>query len=61
MNKYVKMIMENEGMTQEEAESAHKIYQDEIKSAIEDGYYMDAEEMMAEFYGIEPDDILDFI
>ena len=61
MNRVVRILMERDGMTEEEAKDALNDARTEIYSAVEDGCYEEAEDIMYSFLGLEMDYILDVI
>jgi hypothetical protein len=60
MNKIIKILMERDGMTYEEAKEAYEDTREEMLQSIEDGY-LDADEILADNLGLELDYIFDFI
>ena len=60
MNKIIKILMERDGMTYEEAKEAYEDTREEMLQSIEDGY-LDADEILADNLGLEIDYIFDFI
>ena len=60
MNRIIKILMERDGMTYEEAKEAYEDTREEMLQSIEDGY-LDADEILADNLGLELDYIFDFI
>jgi hypothetical protein len=60
MNNIIKILMERDGMTYEEAKEAYEDTREEMLQSIEDGY-LDAGEILADNLGLEIDYIFDFI
>jgi hypothetical protein len=60
MNNIIKILMERDGITYEEAKEAYEDTREEILQSIEDGY-LDADEILADNLGLELDYIFDFI
>ena len=60
MNNTIKILMERDGMTYEEAKEAYEDTREEMLQSIEDGY-LDADEILADNLGLELDYIFDFI
>jgi hypothetical protein len=60
MNNIIKILMERDGMTYEEAKEAYEDTREEMLQSIEDGY-LDADEILADNLGLELDYIFDFI
>lgn len=60
MNEVIKILMERDGLTYEEAKEAYEDTREEILQSIEDGY-LDADEILADNLGLEIDYIFDFI
>ena len=61
MNKVVKILMERDGLTEAEAKRELEQVRTEIYSAVEDGDYDEAEDIMYSFLGLEMDYIFDVI
>lgn len=57
MNRVVKILMERDGITREEAEQLIK----ETREEILEGSPREADEVMAENLGLEPDYIMDIL
>jgi hypothetical protein len=60
MNNIIKILMERDGLTYEEAKEAYEDTREEMLQSIEDGY-LDADEILADNLGLELDYIFDFI
>lgn len=60
MNRIIKILMERDGLTYEEAKEAYEDTREEILQSIEDGY-LDADEILADNLGLETDYIFDFL
>lgn len=61
MNKFVKAIMNLEGYDEEEAAKVHEECREEIMTAIKEGRYTEAEQMFEDYYGLEPDYLIDYL
>lgn len=61
MNRVVKILMQRNGLTKEEAIDAINDARTEIYSAVEDGDYEEAEDIMQSLLGLEADYLLDII
>lgn len=61
MNRVVEILMERDGMTEREAKNAVEQVRTEIYSAVEDGCYSEAEDIMLSFLGLEMDYIFDIL
>ena len=61
MKQTVKVLMERDGMTREEAEEMVKNAKDEIYNMLEEAEYDEIEDMLACDFGLEMDYIFDFI
>lgn len=61
MNRVVKILMQRDHMTQKEAENAIEQARTEIYSAVEDGCYDEAEDIMYSLLGLEMDYLMDII
>jgi len=61
MNRVVKILMQRDGLTKEEAIDAINDARTEIYSAVEDGDYEEAEDIMQSLLGLEADYLLDII
>jgi len=61
MKDTVRVLMERDGMTREEAEEMVRNARDEMYELLEDGCYDDAEDFLACEFGLEMDYIFDFI
>lgn len=60
MNQVIKILMDRDGLTYEEAKEAYEDTREEMLQSIEDGY-LDADEILADNLGLELDYIFDFI
>lgn len=60
MNRIIKILMERDGLTYEEAKEEYEATREEMLQSIEDGY-LDADEILADNLGLEIDYIFDFI
>jgi hypothetical protein len=61
MNKIIKILMERDGMTYEEAKEAYEDTKAELMDAIEGNSVLDPEEVLLGELGLELDYIFDFI
>ena len=61
MKATVKVLMERDGMTREEAEEMVRNARDEIYAMLEEAEYDEIEDMLACDFGLEMDYIFDFI
>jgi hypothetical protein len=61
MKQTVKVLMERDGMTREEAEEMVRNAKDEIYNMLEEAEYDEIEDMLAYDFGLEMDYIFDFI
>lgn len=62
MNKIVKLLMERDNMTQQDAEDLYYEAQQEAQNVIdEDGSLEDIENILMDYFGLEPDYIFDLI
>ena len=61
MNRVVEILMERDGMTEQEAKNAIEQVRTEIYSAAENGCYEEAEDIMRSFLGLEMDYLVDII
>ena len=61
MNRVVRILMERDGMTEKEAKNAIAQARTEIYSAVEEGCYDEAEDIMASMLGLESDYLLEII
>lgn len=61
MKQTVKVLMERDGMTREEAEEMVRNAKDEIYNMLEEAEYDEIEDMLACDFGLEMDYIFDFI
>lgn len=61
MNRVVKILMERDNMTEKEANNAVAQARTEIYSAVEDGGYDEAEDIMYSLLGLEMDYIMDIL
>ena len=60
MENIIKILMERDGMTYDEAKEEYEATREEILQSIEEGY-CDAEDILAGNLGLELDYIFDFI
>lgn len=60
MNKIIQILMERDGLSYEEAKEMYEETREEMLQSIEDGN-LDADEILADNLGLEPDYIFDFI
>jgi hypothetical protein len=56
-----RILMERDGDSAEEAQDRIDAAQEEIDSLIEDGDLLEAEDVIADHFGLEPDFVMDFI
>lgn len=61
MNEIIKILMERDGMTYEEAKEAYEETREELMDAIEGTSMLDPEEVLLGELGLELDYIFDFI
>ena len=62
MNKIVKILMERDNMSQEDAENLLDEARDEAEMMLEeDCGLMDIEDLLMDYFGLEPDYIFDLI
>ena len=61
MNQVIKMLIERDNMTDEEAESQVKEVQELLEEALSFGSYTEAEDILADELGLEMDYIFDLI
>ena len=61
MNRVVEILMERDGMTEQEAKNAVEDVRCEITAAVEDGCYEEAEDIMYSLLGLEMDYIFDIL
>ena len=61
MNRVVKILMERDGITEDEAKAEVNLFRESAMEAIEDGDYEEVEEMLMMDLGLEPDFIFDLI
>jgi hypothetical protein len=61
MKKFIEVLMERDGMTEDEAKSEAKRARKELKQLVEEGDYLAAEEYMQEEFGLEPDYMDEFV
>lgn len=61
MKQTVKVLMERDGMTREEAEEMVRNAKDEIYNMLEEAEYDEIEDMLLCDFGLEMDYIFDFI
>ena len=60
MNKVIRILMERDGLTYEEAKEEYEATREEMLQSIEEGN-LDADEILANNLGLEIDYIFDFI
>lgn len=60
MNEVIRILMERDGLTYEEAKEEYEATREEMLQSIEDGY-LNADEILAGNLGLEMDYIFDFI
>lgn len=60
-NRVVQILMERDNMTEKEAKRAVEQVRTEVYSAVEDGDYDEAEEIMMSLLGLEMDYLFDII
>lgn len=60
MNKIIEILMDRDGLNYEEAKEMYEETREEMLQSIEDGN-LDADEILADNLGLEPDYIFDFI
>ena len=61
MNRFIKAIMDLEGYDEEEATAVHKESREEIMGLIKEGRYTEAEQFFEDYYGLEPDYLIDYL
>lgn len=61
MNRVVKILMERDGITEDEAKVEVNLFRENAMEAIENGDYDEVEEMLMSDLGLEPDFIFDLI
>ena len=61
MNRIVKILMERDDITEEEAKALIKDVREMMEDAIADGDYSEAEDIMAGELGLEMDYIMDIL
>lgn len=61
MNEVVKILMRRDGISELEAENLVEETREEMMNAIEDGYYFEAEAILRDYLGLEPDYIFDIL
>lgn len=62
MNQVVKILMERDGLTEEEAKAEFRKSRKEIYEAIHDGANVDeVEDLVSDLFGLEPDYIFDIL
>lgn len=62
MNRVVKILMERDGLTDEEAKSELEMNREELYEAIHDGEDTEyVEDLFSELFGLEPDYIFDVL
>lgn len=59
MNRVVKILMERDGMTEEEAKAEVRAGRQEMLEALE--YGEDLDDMMSDLFGLEPDYLFDVL
>lgn len=59
MGEIIRILMERDGLTREEALQEARVGMAEVESAIMDGDYMCAEDAFEDFFGLEPDCLMD--
>lgn len=55
MNKIIKILMERDGISREEAKELYLDCKIEMESAIDEGRYSEAEDILADYLGLEID------
>ena len=55
MNKIIKILMERDGISREEAKELYLDCKSEMESAIDEGRYSEAEDILADYLGLEID------
>lgn len=61
MNRVVQILMNRDGMTETEAREAVQDCVDMMEEAIQEGNYLEAEDIFMDELGLEPDYIFDVI
>lgn len=61
MNRVVRILMNRDGMTETEAREAVQDCVDMMEEAIQEGHYLEAEDIFMDELGLEPDYIFDVI
>lgn len=61
MNRVVKILMERDGITEQEARELIEETREEIESCVSCGDFEGAEDAIADILGLEPDYLLDII
>ena len=61
MNRIVKILMQRDEMSKEEAEELLQETREAMMEAIDAGHYIEAEDIMVDYLGLEPDYIFDII
>lgn len=61
MNRVVQILMNRDGMTETEAREAVQDCVDMMEEAIQEGHYLEAEDIFMDELGLEPDYIFDVI
>ena len=60
MNSIVKTFMERDGMTEKEARREYELLREDVIQSAEDGYYMEAEDMLLDA-GFDLDYMVDLL
>lgn len=60
-NRIINILMERDGLTKEEAKDLYKETQDMLNEAIENGDFMECDQIIADQLGLEPDYLMDII
>ena len=61
MNRIVKILMQRDEMSKEEAQELLQETRDAMMAAIDAGDFFEVEDIMADYLGLEPDYIFDII
>jgi len=61
MNEIINILMRRDGISENEARNLVEECREEIETAIAGGHYMEAEDIIASYLGLEPDYIMDLI
>jgi len=56
-----KILMQRDGMTDEEAGELIVDFEEALESIVDEGDLMAAEELVADYFGLEPDYLMTFI